>query len=47
MKNTHWYGSLAVYEGKPTAVGGDEWGSYSNKVEQLNEEWIDLPDHPR
>ena len=48
MNNTHWFGSLAMYEGKPTAVGG--WlgrEDYSNKVEQLNEEWIDLPDHPR
>ena len=43
MINTHYYGSLAMYEGRPTAVGGFR----SNKVEQLNEEWILLPDHPR
>ena len=43
MRHKHWWGSLAMYEGKPTAIGA--WNS--SKVEQLNEEWIELPDHPR
>ena len=47
LRHRHYAGSLAMYEGKPTAVGG--WGMRfkSNKTEQLNEEWIELADHPR
>ena len=48
MRNRHLYGSLAMYEGKPTSVGAWlDYGKYTNKVEQLNEEWFDLADHPR
>ena len=43
MQSGHDIGSLALYEEKPTFVGGN----CSNKVETLKEEWEYLADHPR
>ena len=47
MKYPHWEGSMAFYDGRPTAVGGWKFPSSLKKVETLDEEWKELTDHPR
>ena len=44
MGDRHRYGSLAMYGGKPTAVGGYD----GRKAEQLrNKGWFELANAPR
>ena len=54
MGHPHSAGSLAMYEGRPTVVGGKRLSNgtegdevQSNKTEQLNGKWEELTDHPR